>query len=277
MLKKHPNLSILDHIKSDNYTLHSHTQFCDGRAAMHEFAAEANRQGFCAYGFTPHSPIPVFSTCNMKAEDVDAYIAEANRLKELYPNVDILTGMEIDYLDDNWGPAIDYFQQMPLDFAIGSVHFIPSQDGEIVDIDGRFDNFKSKMEENFHGDIRYVVETFFAQSQRMVEAGGFDIIGHFDKIKHNGGLYMPGLEQQPWYNELVDALIDSIIDAGVIVEINTKAWKEHQQLFPAQRHWRKLLKAGVPIIVNSDAHYTHLIDASRKEVLAALDYLKSTI
>lgn len=47
------------------YNFHSHTQFCDGRATMAEFAAEAVAQGFTHYGFSPHSPVPIQSPCNM--------------------------------------------------------------------------------------------------------------------------------------------------------------------------------------------------------------------
>lgn len=258
----------------DLYTLHSHTQFCDGRATMREFAQAAADQGFGVYGFTPHSPLPIESACNMKASDVEAYIHEAKAIQEDFPSVRFLCGMEIDYLGSQWGPANEYFKNLNLDFSIGSVHFIPSQDGDYVDIDGRFESFKEKMAKHFHGDIRYVIETFFTQSQNMISEGGFDIIGHFDKIKHNAGLYKPGIENTGFYKSLVDGLIDSILEKDLIIEINTKAWKQHQQLFPDQCHWRRLLKAGAKIVVNSDAHYPRLINASRAETMRALAYLR---
>lgn len=261
--------------KNDRYTLHSHTQFCDGHAPMEDFAARAVAMGFCAYGFTPHSPVPIESSCNMSRDDVPAYLAEVRRLQQAYPDVRFLAGMEVDYLGPQWGPASEYFKTLPLDFTIGSVHFIPSQDGDYVDIDGRYASFERKMAEHFRGDIRYVVETFFRQSEEMVERGGFDIIGHFDKIKHNAGLYRPGIEDEDWYGRLVDSLIDRIIDKRLIVEINTKAWAEHRQLFPAQRHWKRLLQTGLNIVVNSDAHYPDRINASRQPVLASLAYLKA--
>lgn len=260
--------------ESPLYTLHSHTQFCDGHASMADFAAEAARCGFEVYGFTPHSPVPINSPCNMSMEDVPVYLAEVKRLQKLYPDVKFLAGMEVDYLGDDWGPHTPYFHSLGLDYIIGSVHFIPTQDGEMIDIDGSAERFNRNMAQHFHDDIRYVVETFFEQSLRMVRSGGFDIIGHFDKIKHNAGHYCPGVESQPWYCDGVEALIESIIDAGVIVEINTKAWREHTQLFPAQCHWRRLLDAGVTIVVNSDAHDPRLIDASRAPVLRALSYLR---
>lgn len=256
------------------YTLHSHTEFCDGHAPMAEFAAEAARRGFEMYGFTPHSPVPIASPCNMKESDVPKYLAEVERLRKLYPQVKFLAGMEVDFLGDNWGPHLPYFHSLGLDYTIGSVHFIPTQEGEYVDIDGSYERFARNMKERFHNDIRYVVETFFRQSLRMVELGGFDIIGHFDKIKHNAGHWHEGVEREPWYEDGVEALIQAIIRAGIIVEINTKAWREHEQLFPAQRHWRRLIEAGVDIVVNSDAHDPALIDASRAHVLRALAYLK---
>ncbi len=256
------------------YTLHSHTQFCDGHAPMAEFAAEASRRGFELYGFTPHSPVPIESPCNMKAADVPVYLKEVKRLRGEYPDVKFLAGMEVDFLGDEWGPHTQYFHGLGLDYIIGSVHFIPTQDGRLIDIDGNTERFSENMRLHFHNDIRYVVETFFRQSIRMVESGGFDIIGHFDKIKHNAGQYHPGVEREPWYEEGVNQLIEAIIDSGVIVEINTKAWRDHQQLFPAQRHWKRLMEAGVTIVVNSDAHRPELIDASRAQVLRALSYLR---
>ena len=37
---------------------HSHTSFCDGKAPMEAFIAEAVRQGFTSYGVSSHAPLP---------------------------------------------------------------------------------------------------------------------------------------------------------------------------------------------------------------------------
>lgn len=259
---------------NDRYTLHCHTQFCDGHAPMEQFAAKAAAMDFCALGFTPHSPVPIESSCNMKEADVPLYLAEIERLRGLYPSLRILAGMEVDYLGPQWGPASDYFHSLPLDFTIGSVHFIPTQEGRYVDIDGRFERFKHRVAEDFHGDIRYVVDTYFSQSMDMVEQGGFDIIGHLDKIKQNASLYSPGIENEPWFMRLADDLVGLLTEKGLIVEVNTKSWEEHGHLFPAQRHWKRLLQAGTQIVVNSDAHYPERLNASRQPVLASLAYLR---
>lgn len=261
---------------TDRYNFHSHTQFCDGRAPMADFAKAAADNGFAHYGFSPHSPIPIESPCNMNKTDVGLYLDEFARLKSLYAGrINLYLAMEIDYLGEDWGPANPYFKALPLDYSIGSVHFIPSQRGVYVDVDGHFDNFKGKMERFFDNDIRYVVNTFYDQSLAMVAEGGFDIIGHLDKIGHNASHFQPGIEDEEWYKSRVNELIDAVIASGAAVEINTKALADHHRFFPAPRYWKRLMDAGVTILINSDAHYPHLIDASRREALDLLQKISA--
>ena len=112
--------------KSSLYNFHSHTQFCDGRAPMEDFAAKAVELGFTDYGFSPHSPIPAPSSCNMSKDDTISCFKEIDRLRSMYRGkIDLFASMEIDYLDESWGPANPYFDTLPLDYRIGSIHFVP--------------------------------------------------------------------------------------------------------------------------------------------------------
>lgn len=264
------DFSEFQHIRT--YNFHSHTQFCDGKAPMEEFVREAVRQRFTHYGFSPHSPLPLRSPCNMSQSDVPAYFAEVDRLRAAYGDkIKLYAGMEIDYLGPQWGPAHPYFDSIPLDYRIGSVHFIPNPEERYIDIDGRYENFRGKMEQYFYRDIRYVVDTFYRQSIDMVEAGGFDILGHLDKVGHNAAHYSPGIEDESWYVRLVDMLIDAVVASGVTVEVNTKAWQDHRRMFPSTRYLSRLISAGVPILVNSDAHFPSLINSSRAIAYSILD------
>lgn len=263
---------LADICDSRRYTLHSHTEFCDGRATMEAFARKAVEDGFTHYGFSPHSPITIPSPCNMLRDNVARYDEEYRRIRDTYGDrVKFYRAMEIDYLGDEWGPAHEYFASLHLDYTIGSVHFIPCQSGEYVDIDGNFENFRKKMDKYFHNDIRYVVETFYSRSCRMVETGGFDIIGHLDKVGCNAGYFQPGIESEQWYQALLDDLIHRVTDAGLVVEINTKAWHQHNRMFPHTDKWKKLVDAGTRLIVNSDVHVPALINAGRDEAYAMLD------
>ena len=257
------------------YNFHAHTQWCDGRDTIEAIVRAAVDLGYTHFGFTPHSPVPIESPCNMAATDLATYRRELERLRhEFEGRINLYRGVEIDYLGPDWGPASPMFAPGEFDYSIGSVHFIPAQDGTSVDIDGRFEHFKERMERHFHNDIRYVVDTFYRQSHAMIDAGGFDILGHFDKIAQNASQFKPGIEQEHWYVKTLDEYIDHVVASGKIVEINTKAREQHGRFFPHERHWKHLIDAGVALVVNSDAHFASRIESSRAEAFSILDSLK---
>ena len=69
---------------TDRYNFHSHTQFCDGRVSMEEMVVAAIESGMKHWGFSPHSPVPFESPCNMSESDVKPYLDEVERLKGVY-------------------------------------------------------------------------------------------------------------------------------------------------------------------------------------------------
>lgn len=254
-----------------DYNLHAHSQFCDGRDSMEEITKAADEARMKYFAFTPHSPINVESPCNMRKEMMGDYLAEASRLREEYSGrVEVLTSLEIDGMGADFGPHIDYFQKLPLDFRLGSVHFVPNQDGFFLDCDGRFERFSQYLKDGYQGDLRYVVEKYFEQVLIMIERGGFDLLGHFDKIAGNATMADPDIENQGWYESLVDDVISHAVGAGLMVEINTKAFADKGRFFPAERWWQKLIDARVPLAIDSDAHYATKVTAGRAEAFKRL-------
>lgn len=263
---------------TDAYNFHSHTQFCDGKATMQAMAAEAARCGMKHYGFSPHSPIDCESGANMKAADVGAYLNEVSRLSEQFaPDMMIYAGMEVDYLSASWGPHIPYFADMPLDYRIGSIHFVRTRRGEYVDCDGSPERFRRYLHDYFASDLRYVVEKFFDSTLEMIARGGFDILGHADKIARNASAVDPDVERYDWYCRWMTDVVDAAIERGVAVEINTKAYADTGRFFPAVEWWGRLIEARVPLIVNSDAHYIEKIMAGRPEALRLLREIKTSV
>lgn len=257
--------------ETDNYNFHSHTQFCDGRAPMETMVNAAIGEGFRHWGFSPHSPIPIESPCNMKRDDTDAYLNEVQRLRDIYGDrISLYAGMEIDYLCPEWGPANSYFHDLQLDYRIGSVHFVPGGD-DFVDVDGKPESFIKKMELYFDNDIRYVVNAYYDNLCAMIDAGGFDIVGHLDKIGYNASCFSPGIEEEAWYRSRVNEAIDLVINRNLIAELNTKAWHTASRLFPKECFLPRLTASGVPVIVSSDAHFPDRVNAGRKEGLALLN------
>lgn len=246
--------------------LHSHTQFCDGKASMEEMATAASEAGFSVWGFSPHSPIDIPSPCNMSEDDVPPFVGEAERIrKKLQGTTLILTGMEIDYLSDTFGPALPCFRNLPLDYRIGSVHFVPTQRGEPVDCDGSATRFKDYLRNKFDGDLEYVVRKYFEQVLSMIRAGGFDILGHLDKIAGNASEVDPTIEDADWYGELVKEVIEEAVSRDFIIEINTKAYDSRHRFYPDCRWWPLLKRKGAEVIFSTDAHYPDKVAASYDE------------
>jgi len=254
---------------------HSHCTFCDGRNNPEDFIKFAVARNFRAYGFSSHSPLPFETFWNMSACDMDEYLNEITRIKEKYEDlIEIYLGMEIDYLDETYNASIPYFRALPLDYRIGSIHFIPWQrplsEANTVCIDGSFAAFKQSVEEHFQGDVWLLTEAFFRQSMQMVETGGIDIIGHLDKIYMNSSRYPEFDIHLSRYQQLLEEYIVLIAEKGLIVEINTKNYTRKHQTFPHIEAMQILYKHRIPVMVNSDCHSPDLVNDGREQTLALL-------
>ncbi|WP_321517688.1 histidinol-phosphatase [uncultured Bacteroides sp.] len=250
---------------------HSHTSFCDGRAPMEDFVKEAVRQGFTSYGISSHAPLPFPTHWTMEKEDVAAYLEEFKNLKNEYKDkIELYISLEIDYLDEYNNPSADYFQNLPLDYRIGSVHLLNDDKGEIVDIDCSKENFKEKLEIHFNNDLKATVLTYYSKLMSMVELGGFDIVGHADKIAYNASFCQPGVTEEVWYQKAMKGLLALISEKGCMMEINTKAYHKLGVFYPDVPNFSLIKDLHIPVLVNSDSHYPELVNDGRAEALQAL-------
>lgn len=259
-------------MKMNNLTnYHSHCLYCDGRANMEDFIRFAVSEGFSSYGISSHAPLPFSTAWTMEWDRMNDYLSEFARLKETYADrIELAIGLEIDYLSEESHPALSRFQELPLDYRIGSVHMLYSPQGKVVDVDTPADSFRRLVDEHFEGDLDSVIRLYYHNLLRMVRLGGFDIVGHADKMHYNAACYRPGLLDEPWYDRLVSDYFAEIATRGYIVEINTKAYHDLGTFYPNERYFSLLKELGIPVQVNSDAHYPERINYGRPEALTAL-------
>lgn len=250
---------------------HSHCSFCDGRAPLEEFVKEAISQGFYSYGVSSHAPLPFPTRWTMEWEQMEAYLDEFKNLRSKYADeIELYVGLEIDYLNEESNPSVARFTELPLDYRIGSVHLLYDAAGEVVDIDCSPAVFKERVDRHFNGDVLRVVRMYFDRLFRMVELGGFDILGHADKMHYNASCYHPGLLDEPWYEALMKDYFSLVASRGYLVEINTKAYDSLGTFYPNSRYWELMKEYQIKILVNSDAHYPERINAGRMEALRLL-------
>ena len=249
---------------------HTHCSYCDGRAPMEEFVVRSISAGFSAYGISSHAPIEGMKWTVDKA-DMDDYLSEFRRLKQKYAaDLELYVGLEADYLDGELNPATDYIRSLPLDYIIGSVHLLRTPSGEVVDTDTGIENFTRLLNTCFGGDLWFMVEEYFKASERMVRLGGFDFIGHMDKISYNASLIDEDLVFSDRDRKLFDNYSALIAESGLMVEVNTKSFLKRGVFYPHVRHFSSLHELGIPVVVNSDAHAPDLIEVGIKEALAGL-------
>ncbi len=250
---------------------HSHSLYCDGRAGMEDFVRFALGGGFTSYGFSSHAPLPFSTAWTMEWDRMDDYLEEFRRLKKKYASgIELYLGLEIDYLNAESNPSVARFRELPLDYRIGSVHMLYNDRAEVVDVDVPAVVFRRIVDEQFHGDLEQVVRLYYGRLRRMLELGGFDIVGHADKMHYNAACYRPGLLDEPWYDTLVKEYFEDIAARGYQVEINTKSYHDLGTFYPNERYFSLLYSLGIRVQVNSDSHYPERINNGRPEALRAL-------
>lgn len=206
----------------------------------------------------------------MSKDDMEEYLAEIDRLKKKYKDqLEIYTALEIDYLDETYNPSIPYFLELPLDYRIGSVHFLPLSrtlaPDQMVTIDGSYAEFEKAIDQHFGGRIENLVRQYFESSLQMVNQGGIDIVGHLDKVYMNGSRHPDFDFEANWYQQSFNELLDLIAEKGLMVEINTKNLKRKNQTFPRKEYIGRLLARKIPILINSDCHFPDLVNDGREE------------
>ena len=264
-----------------NFNLHTHSVYSDGKSQHPEIVEEAIRQGLTTLGFSEHSPLPFDNTFSVKSADMPRYVAEIAQLKEEFKDqLDIYCALEADYLTGVSEPFAVTKEKYHLDYLIGGVHLVidpalrqaqgPAKSkviepvempaisaDEIWFIDGpKWEVYDEGLQKFFNGDIRRAVRRFFEQSNEMIENEQFDIIAHFDKIKmHNRDRYFH--EDEPWYRKLALETLDLIREKGLVMEINTRGIykKRYNGFYPSPWLMEEACKMGVPAIISADAHH----------------------
>ena len=250
---------------------HSHSTYCDGRASLREFVEAAVSSGFTSYGFSSHAPLPFQTAWNMNPDKLNDYLAECSALVEEYKDkIDLYIGLEIDYLNDSYNPSIAYFQDLPLDYRIGSVHFVELDNGEYVDLDGGEEMFRENIQKYFNNDYEEAIIRYFDANRKMINLGGFDILGHCDKVSKNASLNAKGICQSSFYLDLVREYLELIAEKGYLLEINTKGYDNFGMFFPNKEHFSRIRELEIPVLVNSDCHRPELVNSGRVEALKAL-------
>lgn len=263
--------------------LHTHSKFSDGRFTAEEMVISAIKCGFTVLGFSEHSIHPLNpsfyspeKSWHIFSENISAYAKEMQRLKKKYEaQIKLLTGFEADFFEDNT-PGKSIGSTIPLksnfdftpDFLIGSVHFVCNQKG-FYTVDYDPESVKAGLiklygDKNGKVDYKAAVCEYFEAERKMLELGKFEILGHADLIKKNNPVLHFFDENESWYKEELKLTAKAAARAGVVAEINTGAIARGllDDVYPSAQFLEYFKDEGVPICINSDAHFADKIDCA---------------
>jgi histidinol-phosphatase (PHP family) len=247
-------------------SLHTHTIFCDGKDDIETMCSAAHAKGLTAIGFSAHAPIEKagFKThWNMPEDRLDAYINEVQVARQRWEGkLTVYLGLEMDYIKGLRSALDKDITGLPLDYLIGSVHFLVPPRGAPFTIDGPVAEVEKGLQEGYGGDGEALMNVYWDAVAEMVSLGGFDIVGHLDLIKKRNMENRWFNREGAAYQQRTAEIAQAISAAGLIVEVNTGGLNRghYAETAPALPILRQLRQHDVPVIITADAHRTQTLD-----------------
>src|SRR6185312_12282292 len=211
---------------------HNHSKWSDGSASVGELVGHAESLGIDILGVSDHLcvyPDGSWPKWAMAPDRAGDYFAEVTSFRRK-ARIEIRAGLELDWLGRDHPGIRRIAEKFPLDYRIGSVHHV----------DGRqFDDSRAYWEEKTEEERNQVFAKFWIQVREMATSGFFDIAAHLDLAKKLG--FAPTDDLSP----LIDAALDAIAQARMVVELNTSGYaRPCADAYPSQAILRKCRKRG---------------------------------
>jgi putative hydrolase len=199
---------------------HTHSTWSDGGSPIREMAVAARDLGHEYMALTDHSPRLTVAN-GLTAERLRAQLVEVALLNEELAPFRILTGIEVDILDDG---ALDQSEELlaQLDLVVASVH----------------------------SKLRMPRGPMTARMLAAVRNPHTDVLGHCT------GRMVTGSRERPESEFDADAVFAACVAEGVAVEINSRP----ERLDPPKRLLRQAVEAGCVFSIDSDAHAPGQLD-----------------
>ena len=224
---------------------HTHHYRC-GHATgqMDDYVEAAIDAGIEEIGLSDHSPIYHFEgdahprpLGAMAQAELPAYIDDLQRVRARFADsISIRLGVESDYVLGWDAHYRQLWQRYPLDYVIGSVHWLKHW--------SIFDPVLPSKQ-----DAAQVYAEYLHTTQAAARSGAYDIIGHLDCLKTAGHILDPTI------TPLLEATVRVLAESGVAIELNTSGWRKPiNECYPRAELLACCFHYGVPITLGSDAH-----------------------
>lgn len=222
---------------------HLHTALCRHAIGMPaDYARIALEKGLGEIGFADHNPMPRddFDDWRMPLADLPRYIELVQQARELFPQLPIRLGLECDFIagQESWIEKLAGMADW--DFLIGSVHYIAP--GWDVDNPKHLSRFSERA-------VEEIWDLYWREYEACIRSGLFDFVAHPDLPKKFG--HRPAGDLRRWYEPCIAAMAEK----NVAFEINTAGLRKPVgEAYPSRGFLEMARAAGIPLLINSDAH-----------------------
>lgn len=224
--------------------IHLHTKISyDSSENPENYIAAAKNLGIKTLTFSEHCDYDVYLEEGGPLPDFKEYDMEINRLKNNFPDMNILKGVELGYSRD----ALPYYRDLVasegFDCVILSVHTLR----------GRGDCYFPKFFDGLEREQAFAL--YLNALSESVSCGlDFDVIGHMGYISR----YAPYEDRALRYSEfseLWDNILKGLIERGKCLEVNTSANGSSEATLPPREIIKRYFELGGRFVsFGSDAH-----------------------
>ncbi|TFH37406.1 MAG: histidinol-phosphatase HisJ family protein [Anaerolineales bacterium] len=236
----HLNETIAQHLIPQDYHVHSLFS-CDSESSMEAICRAAIKAGINELGFSDHfdlhpqEPFPGYL-------DLEAWWSSLKACQKTFAGeLVIRAGIEVGEPHHYPGRVRTLLKEFPWDFISGALHWV----GTICVFDHAF----------FSGDENRTYTRYFAELERLVTEGEFDILAHLDVAKRYG-YEQYGHFQPQRYEEPIRRILRRLAERDLALEINTSTLRRSiQQPCPDATVLAWFLdEGGRWVTLGSDAH-----------------------
>jgi histidinol-phosphatase (PHP family) len=239
--------------------------------------AAACAKGLSAIGFSAHAPVGkktgFVSNWHLPDQRLNQYVDEVLAARRRWEGkIAVYLGLELDYIKGLRSALDEDIRSLPLDYSIGSVHYLVPSRGAPFTVDGPPEEMERGVSEGFGGDYGAAMHAYWDAMAEMIALGGFDILGHADLVKKNNRDNSRFDMRGDSYLGRCAEIARAARAPGIVAEVNTGGMnrKKTSDTYPSPYFLRMFREQGVPAIVTADAHCADDLDGNYDAALGAL-------
>lgn len=247
---------------------HSHTFYSKHAVgSVDELVCASIAAGVTVLTITDHAPFMVDSGNRLLEAELEQYFTDIDNARQAYRGeITLFSGLELDYMPGTENYTRALLARYPLDFAIGSIHYVTLDHEPMVKVW----ELPRLAGETF-------LRRYFDSLQGLLESGLFDAVGHADSLLRG----IPEAQFLRYFEPLLGTLAHSCI----AWELNASGLRktmldpmsglevDGRWSYPSRTLLAQLIALNVPFTIGSDSHDPRDAGAGIPELMQTLSPL----